>query len=661
MAPNPKRSGLRALPVALRCRGAARRALARLGGLPYPIPALLGASLAYALLYPLLTLLHALIILAAAEALHGLATFGLVDRLAGLGPGDPVYKSVVLWTLAGIDPQGIALAGPLGAWLHAHFGTTCAAPELLPAGKWVGTAIADGATLLAQILTRVLGCLAIIEVGVGLLFVRRRAWHRRRPGWPELLAVLIVVQGSAGLVRALRELTPHDLEILGLAHILSKGFRWTPGDYTAHLRLLPAFLLECATLVLLALIAVSVWRHAWRGPAGGDRPPAPRPASLTLGGNRRLLARGALLAVWAAAMLVVPSRGLADVEPMLETPPAATAPEAADDPADGPTAATGPSVVTIQGEPFHYTYLVNGARQVLRGIGYNVPYHTRSREWRAQRYDRDFAMMRDAGFNTLIGWDEHEFDDLTLDKAQQYRLGVVWPYDLPADGDYTDPAFRAEQRQRVLDFVARYMNHPALRMWGLGNEVFHDMPEQDRDERAQAFADFYADLVTAVHALDPNHPIVYRGSEDVWFEPLRVALVDRGLEQPWLVYGANIFTFRLRELLDAWPDRGLKVPLLISEYGPTGYAPPDRPGALVAMWDIIRQHRDYVLGGSIYAWTTDGIEAIDRVYGLVDDDGQPVDGALDAIAERYAATAKRCGSAPCSEAATTSAAPSSAP
>jgi hypothetical protein len=68
------------------------------------------------------------------------------------------------------------------------------------------------------------------------------------------------------------------------------------------------------------------------------------------------------------------------------------------------------------------------------------------------------------------------------------------------------------------------------------------------------------------------------------------------------------------------------------------------------MWNIIRQKRarDYVLGGSIYGWTTDGIEAIDRVYGLTNADGQPVDGALAAIARRFAtATRKPCRLAAC--------------
>jgi hypothetical protein len=318
-----------------------------------------------------------------------------------------------------------------------------------------------------------------------------------------------------------------------------------------------------------------------------------------------------------------------------------------------PVAAAGPSQVVIEGEPYHYVYKVNGVRQVLRGIGYNVPYAAQDRAWRAQRYDRDFAMMQAAQVNTLVGWDEREFDDLTLDKAQQYGLGVIWPYNLPPDGDYADPAYCAAQRERVLALVGRYAGYPALRMWGLGNEVLHDMPSQDHAARAQAFAACYADLVAAVHAADPNHPIIYRDSEDVWLDPVRLALMDRGLDRPWMVYGANIFTFRLRDLVAGWPDRGLGVPLVISEYGPTGYAADDRPGAMVAMWNIIRQKRarDYVLGGSIYGWATDGIEAIDRVYGLTDADGRAVDGTLAAIAQRFAtATGKPCTLAACAPA-----------
>ncbi|HZU07747.1 MAG TPA: glycoside hydrolase family 2 TIM barrel-domain containing protein [Chloroflexota bacterium] len=297
--------------------------------------------------------------------------------------------------------------------------------------------------------------------------------------------------------------------------------------------------------------------------------------------------------------------------------------------------ASGPAMVEVRGEPYRYAYYVNGVREVLRGIGYNVAY--RAWGWdceaRARRYDRDFALMRAAGFNTLIGWDEGEFDDLTLAKAQQHGLGVVLPYDFPRDADWEDPAQRAVHRQRIETLVRRYAGHPALRMWGLGNEVVLAIGDP-ASPRARAFAQFLAEVAERVHQLDPNHPVIYRDGEDVYYEPIRDALRARGLEQPWFVYGITAFTFRLQEILDGWPAADFRVPLLVSEFGLVNYPLPQRAAGLVRMWDIIRQHDAYVLGGAVYAWTTEGIETTDVQFGLVDGQGHPIDGALEALRAR---------------------------
>ena len=49
----------------------------------------------------------------------------------------------------------------------------------------------------------------------------------------------------------------------------------------------------------------------------------------------------------------------------------------------------------------------------------------------------------------------------------------------------------------------------------------------------------------------------------------------------------------------------------------------------------IRARPEYVLGGAVYVWSTDGPEEVDRQFGLVDAGGQPVDDALDAISALY--------------------------
>jgi Glycosyl hydrolases family 2, TIM barrel domain len=308
-------------------------------------------------------------------------------------------------------------------------------------------------------------------------------------------------------------------------------------------------------------------------------------------------------------------------------------------PAAPPPGMGRPSRVEIRGDPYHYAYYVDGTAQTFRGVGYNVAY--RLWRWdcdaRARRYDRDFAAIRAAGFDTLIGWDEGEFDDLTLAKAQQHGLGVVLPYDLPGTGDWQDPAYRQIHRQRVETLVRRYAGHPALRMWGLGNEVIYAIGDKT-SPRARAFGQFLAELAERVHQLDPDHPVIYRDSEDVNYEPIRDGLRERGLEQPWMVYGVNAFTFRLQDILAHWPAADFRVPLLVSEFGLMDYPLAERPTGLGRMWEIIRQYDAYVLGGAVYAWTTRGIELTDAQYGLVDEQGQPTDGALATLGARLAAT-----------------------
>jgi hypothetical protein len=56
------------------------------------------------------------------------------------------------------------------------------------------------------------------------------------------------------------------------------------------------------------------------------------------------------------------------------------------------------------------------------------------------------------------------------------------------------------------------------------------------------------------------------------------------------------------------------------------------------MWDIIRQHDAFVLGGAVYAWTTQGIETTDTEFGLVDGANRPIDGSLDALRTAFSAS-----------------------
>jgi hypothetical protein len=218
------------------------------------------------------------------------------------------------------------------------------------------------------------------------------------------------------------------------------------------------------------------------------------------------------------------------------------------------------------------------------------------------------------------------------------------PYELNHDLDYDDPALRAALTDDLLRLVAQYKDHPAVWFWTPGNENIHRMlfpswvkreSNPRREAQATSFARFYVELIDRVHALDPEHPIIYRDAEEVYLPRIREALLADGKPRPWFAYGTNVYTRRLADILQNWPRQGLDVPLMVSEYAPGGTGPADRPQAFRAQWSTIRAHSDWVIGGAAYTWTTDGPEELDKVFGLVDGAGRPRDDALAAIAELY--------------------------
>jgi hypothetical protein len=99
-------------------------------------------------------------------------------------------------------------------------------------------------------------------------------------------------------------------------------------------------------------------------------------------------------------------------------------------------------------------------------------------------------------------------------------------------------------------------------------------------------------------------------------------------------------------VISAWPQQWPGHPLLISEFAPGGLDPLQRPWAFDQQWQVIRSRPDVVLGGLAYTWATNGPEDLDRVFGLVDPNGVPTDGALAALSAAYTADDPTVAAAP---------------
>ncbi|OGO05047.1 MAG: hypothetical protein A2Y60_04415 [Chloroflexi bacterium RBG_13_54_9] len=285
-----------------------------------------------------------------------------------------------------------------------------------------------------------------------------------------------------------------------------------------------------------------------------------------------------------------------------------------------------------------FRYLVNGSPQLFIGMGYNPIYRYLSDEERAANYDRDFRILCEAGVNHIIGWDadkgyeQDKFDELTLDYAHKYGLGVVMPFYLPPDGDYMDEAFCESLLEEAATKVARFKDHPALRMWGVGNEVLIEMPSEDMQI---AFGQFYPRIADLVHSLDPNHPVIYREAEEVFSTGVCDVMRQTVLERSWFFYGMNAYTMRLEQILDAWPSQMPGCPIFVTEFGAEPSSDGDRMLGYLNMWRMIRAHPEYVLGGAPYAWTTAGPEPTDIIWGLMDENSQPVDDTFEELAEDW--------------------------
>jgi hypothetical protein len=308
----------------------------------------------------------------------------------------------------------------------------------------------------------------------------------------------------------------------------------------------------------------------------------------------------------------------------------------------------GPTSVAVSPTPAGaWQYLVDGVPETIRGVGYNPQYASLPDADRAGLYERDFAAMSRLGVNTIEGWFEGQFDTVTLDAAARNGIGVIMPFEMNQDWPFENPNVQQSILDHVSAYVEKYKNHPAVRMWAPGNENLHrilyahfvsqeNLPTARA--RADAFAAFLPRLVDRIHELDPGHPVIYRDAEDVYLGRVTAAFNQDGIDRPWLVYGANVYSSeRLRQITAKWPAQWPGRALVVSEFAPGGVGPAERPAGFQQDWQIIRSRPDIVLGGLAYTWATNGPEDLDRVFGLVDPSGVPTDGALTALSDAYLA------------------------
>ena len=167
-----------------------------------------------------------------------------------------------------------------------------------------------------------------------------------------------------------------------------------------------------------------------------------------------------------------------------------------------------------------------------------------------------------AGGNSVRTWSTDGVGDI-LDEAHALGLTVtvgIWLGHERHGFDYDDESQVAEQLERARAAVLRYKDHPALLLWGIGNEM-EGFDEGDNPSIWRAVND----VAAMVKELDPHHPTIaitaFVHGERVEFVHRRSPAVD--------IHGVNAYGGA--QVVPEWlRDRGASKPFVLTEFGPLG-------------------------------------------------------------------------------------------
>ena len=167
-----------------------------------------------------------------------------------------------------------------------------------------------------------------------------------------------------------------------------------------------------------------------------------------------------------------------------------------------------------------------------------------------------------AGGNSVRTWSTDGAGKI-LDEAQVLGLTVtvgIWLGHERHGFDYDDEGQVREQFERAREAVLRYKDHPALLMWGIGNEM-----EGFENGDNPAVWKAVNDVAAMVKELDPHHPTMtvttFVHGERIEYVHQRCPAIDiHGVNA---YGGASIVAERLR-------DGGATKPFVLTEFGPLG-------------------------------------------------------------------------------------------
>ena len=282
-----------------------------------------------------------------------------------------------------------------------------------------------------------------------------------------------------------------------------------------------------------------------------------------------------------------------------------------------------PVKVDLAGQPAQYQLLRAGQPYFIKGGGGTS----------------SLKALAAAGGNSIRTWGADNLDK-TLDEAQSLGLSVTIGFWLghPRHGfDYTSAKQVEDQFDRARTTILKYKDHPALLMWGIGNEM-----EAGGGEDNAAIWSAVNSLGALAHKLDPNHPTLTVVADISGKKVRHIHKLCPEID----IIGINCYG-NIASLAKRYQVYSGTKPYVVTEFGPPGsWESPTTPfGAPLELtstekaaryaqaWESIAAEKGTSLGGYAFIWGFKQ-EATATWFGTFLSDGTRL-GAVDALTQAW--------------------------
>ena len=292
-----------------------------------------------------------------------------------------------------------------------------------------------------------------------------------------------------------------------------------------------------------------------------------------------------------------------------------------------------PSVVKVEVTADGFRLVRNGEPYLIKGVG----------------GDRSLPALKAAGGNSIRTWGADKVGPV-LDEAQRLGLTVavgIWLGHERHGFNYNDADQVARQFDDAQKVILKYKDHPAVLLWGIGNEM-----EGYADGGNAAIWSAINNIASMAKRIDPQHPTMTVVAE---IGGDRVKNIHRLCPDIDIV-GINSYAGGA-SIPKRYREVGGEKPFILTEFGPPGIweVPKNSWGAASELTSTekaesyrrvyqqgVLEHRGQCLGAYAFVWGSKQ-EATATWFGMLLPDGSRL-GAVDALTEIWTGKppANRC-------------------